>query len=159
MGIEIERKFLLKTNLWKKISHRSSKMSQGYLVQGAERSVRVRVDDSGKAFINIKSSTNGISRLEYEYQIPLSDADEILSQVALKPIIEKTRYYVDIDNHTWEIDVFTGANQGLVVAEIELSSEDESFTKPDWVGEEVSGDTRYYNQNLIDHPFCDWGDN
>lgn len=158
MGKEIERKFLVANNDWEQSVVRSARMTQGYLGRGAERSVRVRTTGGGKAFLNIKSSTTGITRLEYEYEIPSDDAQEILSHIALKPVIDKTRHYIETGPHTWEVDVFTGENEGLIIAEIELSSEDEVFDKPGWLGEEVSGDARYYNMNLIDNPYQNWSE-
>jgi len=156
MAIEIERKFLVTDNSWKQQAHALFRMKQGYLSQGGERSVRIRTNANGKAYLNIKSSTTGIRRLEYEYEIPLTDAEEILANIALKPVIDKTRYLVKIGGHTWEVDEFYGDNQGLVVAEIELSDEDESFERPAWLGKEVSADNRYYNMNLIQNPYCNW---
>lgn len=148
MGTEIERKFLVINDDWKNEVDRSKHMIQGYLGHGPERSVRVRTSGDGKAFLNIKSSTNGISRLEYEYEIPEDEAKEILENIALKPVIDKERHYIKKGKHTWELDVFHGENKGLVIAEIELNSEDESFAKPSWVGAEVSTDARFYNMNI-----------
>lgn len=156
MAIEIERKFLVINNSWQSNVSQSNRLVQGYLTKGGERSVRVRTKAGGKAFLGIKSSADGITRKEYEYPIPYEEALEILEHIALKPVIDKVRHEVIIDNHTWEIDVFSGDNAGLVVAEIELGSEDEIFTRPDWLGEEVSTDARYYNMNLISNPYCDW---
>jgi len=148
MGTEIERKFLVLNEDWRKEANRSAHMVQGYLGRGAERSVRVRTSGQGKAYLNIKSSTNGITRTEYEYAIPLQDANEILENIAIKPIIDKHRYYIEKGPHVWEIDVFERENKGLVIAEIELSSEDEEFEKPQWLGDEVSEDPRFYNMNI-----------
>lgn len=148
MGTEIERKFLVINDQWQQQADQSSHMMQGYLSRGAERSVRVRTTGGGKAFLNIKSSTNGITRSEYEYEIPLADADEILDKIAIKPIIDKTRFFLNQGKHTWEIDVFERENKGLIVAEIELESEDELFEKPAWLGLEVSEDPRFYNMNI-----------
>ena len=108
------------------------------------------------ANLNIKSATLGVTRQEYEYAIPLTDANAMLNTLADGPLIEKTRYHVAHGKHTWEIDVFAGDNQGLVVAEIELAAEDERFERPAWLGEEVSADPRYYNVCLVKHPFNDW---
>jgi len=148
MGTEIERKFLVINDQWQQQVDRSSHMMQGYLSRGAERSVRVRATGGGKAFLNIKSSANGITRSEYEYEIPLTDANEILDKIAIKPVIDKVRNFVIQGKHTWEIDVFEGDNKGLIVAEIELESEDEFFEKPAWLGIEVSEDPRFYNMNI-----------
>ena len=159
MATEIERKFLVINNNWQLNVSQSNRLVQGYLTEGGERSVRVRTKAGGKAFLGIKSSVDGITRKEYEYPIPYDEALEILEHIALKPVIDKVRHEVVIVGHTWEIDVFSGDNEGLIIAEIELSSEDEVFEKPDWLGEEVSTDPRYYNMNLISHPYCDWKDN
>lgn len=148
MGTEIERKFLVTSNDWENDVDSSAHLVQGYLGHGAERSVRVRIAASGKAYLNIKSSTNGITRSEYEYEIPLGDATEILENIALKPVIDKVRHYIRTGQHTWEIDVFERENKGLVVAEIELASEDEAFDRPSWLGKEVSEDPRFYNINI-----------
>lgn len=117
--------------------------------------MRVRRQDE-KAFLTLKGRNTGISRLEYEYEIPAADADELL-QFCQRPLIEKTRYVEKIDGHVWEIDCFFGDNEGLLVAEIELKSEDEPFEKPVWLGQEVSGDVRYYNSNLAENPYSKWG--
>ena len=155
MATEIERKFLLKDDSWKEFSDEGTKYSQGYLVGSEEASVRVRVQGE-RAFLNMKSATIDITRQEFEYEIPLNEAIEMLNNLCDKPLISKTRYHVKIDKHLWEIDVFDGDNNGLIVAEIELKNEDEFFSKPDWLGEEVSDDARYYNTCLVKHPFKDW---
>lgn len=155
MPIEIERKFLLANDHWRAQSDKGVVMRQGYLSGSKRSSVRVRIAGE-QANLNIKSTTLGITRQEYEYPIPLTDASELLDTLADGPLIEKTRYHVQHDAHTWEIDVFAGDNQGLVVAEIELENEDEAFEKPEWLGEEVSADPRYYNVCLVKHPYKDW---
>jgi len=130
-------------------------MRQGYLTSDARCSVRVRVaDDQG--FLNIKSGTLGIQRSEYEYPIPLAEAEEILDTLCEKPLLEKTRHYLRFDGRLWEIDEFAGANAGLIVAEVELDDPDQPFARPDWVGEEVSHDLRYYNSQLARHPYTTW---
>ena len=155
MAIEIERKFLLNDESWRKSADAGTRFRQGYLI-GAERaSVRVRIEGD-RANLNIKSATLGIHRQEYEYPIPLDEAKELLDTLCEQPQIIKTRYLVPYGDHTWEIDVFDGDNAGLVVAEVELTSEDELFEHPPWIGEEVSGDTRYYNVCLVNHPYKDW---
>ncbi len=155
MATEIERKFLLRDASWRDTADRGTRFRQGYLI-GAERaSVRVRIEGD-KANLNIKSATLGIHRQEYEYPIPLEEAEELLDTLCEQPQIIKTRYLVPFSQHTWEIDVFSGDNEGLVVAEVELGAEDEPFERPPWIGEEVSGDTRYYNVCLIKHPYKDW---
>ncbi|OBS10898.1 CYTH domain-containing protein [Acidihalobacter prosperus] len=156
MPTEIERKFLVTSDAWRHQASRSIRYRQGYLGPAETSSVRVRVSDSA-AYLNIKGATLGVSRLEYEYPIPLDDAHEMLDRLCRKPLIEKTRHIVEHAGHHWEIDVFEGDNEGLIVAEIELASEDESFARPPWLGTEVSDDVRYYNVSLVAHPFKAWG--
>lgn len=155
MATEIERKFLLLSDSW--LSDIDSKLHivQGYLATNEFSSTRIRIQDD-KANINIKSATLGITRTEFEYAIPLDDALLMLNDLCIKPVIEKTRYTVRQQHHTWEIDVFSGDNEGLIVAEIELSSPDEAFVKPSWLGEEVSNDVRYYNVCLAKTPYKTW---
>ena len=155
MAQEIERKFLVTNDTWRENVFRQTRMCQGYLNDTKKSSVRVRVAGD-KAYLNIKSATLGINRKEYEYPIPVADANEILSELAHKPLIEKTRHYVKFSDHVWEVDVFEGDNNGLIVAEVELGHEDEEFDLPPWAGEEVSADPRYYNVCLVKHPFKDW---
>ena len=146
--MEIERKFLVKEQLWEAIEKPSpSRIVQAYLVNSAEKTVRIRIKGT-KGFLTIKGPTQGISRSEFEYEIPLKDAEELISTFAEK-VIEKFRYEISFKNHLWEVDVFTGKLEGLYLAEIELNSEDEHFELPEWVGEEVSTDPNYYNSNLI----------
>ena len=155
MATEIERKFLLNDSSWKSFADEGTVYSQGYLVGSKMSSVRVRIQ--GKhAYLNIKSATIDITRQEFEYEIPIDEATEILETLCEKPLIRKTRYHIKNENHLWEIDVFEGENKGLVVAEIELSDKNESFNKPEWLGIEVSDDERYYNVSLVKHPFKDW---
>ncbi len=154
MGIEIERKFLLTGTTWKNLAPGTS-YRQGYLNSIKERTVRVRtIDDKG--FLTIKGISVGATRVEYEYEIPFDDAEKLLNELCEKPIIEKNRYKIPHAGFVWEIDEFFGENDGLVVAEIELESEDQTFDKPEWVGEEVTGDPRYFNSNLIKNPFLKW---
>ncbi|MCB1859745.1 MAG: CYTH domain-containing protein [Gammaproteobacteria bacterium] len=155
MATEIERKFLVKNELWRSQVVSETRIKQGYLSNNANASVRIRVGN-GRAHLNIKSATIGIRRLEFEYEIPVEDAEMMLEGIAEKPFIDKTRYLVRWGDHTWELDVFGGDNQGLVVAELELVAEDESFLVPEWAGDEVSDDVRYYNVNLIKHPYTQW---
>ncbi len=157
MAIEIEHKFLLVNENWRDAVFRSVKYRQGYLTNDANSSVRIRTSDS-HAWINIKSATIGNQRHEYEYEIPFLDANEILDSLCRKPLIEKIRHFVNFGQHLWEIDEFKGENEGLVVAEIELSSVDEVFIKPDWLGNEVTDDLRYYNNNLTSMPFSTWSE-
>lgn len=153
MAIEIERKFLvLNTDFLK--GRQGTEYKQGYLNrEGA--TVRVRIAGEN-AFLTIKGKSDGISRLEYEYAIPRTEANEMLANLCALPPIEKTRYLIDFAGKCWEVDVFHGANKGLIVAEIELNDVDEHFEKPDWLGEEVSHDPRYFNSQLASNPFCTW---
>ena len=155
MAIEIERKFLLKSADWRTQVSQHSSIRQGYLSRDAQSAVRIRISDS-KANINIKSTRDGVYRLEYEYDIPLQDAEELLKLVAHRPLIEKIRHIVHWGDHRWEIDEFFGDNDGLVVAEVELADVDEVFERPPWLGEEVSTDARYYNSNLSKVPYHSW---
>jgi adenylate cyclase len=155
MAIEIERKFLVHCEDWARLSVRSDYMKQGYLAADSATTVRVRVAND-RAWLTIKGVTNQISRKEYEYAIPVADGIEMLDDMCGQDVIEKTRYYIEHANHTWEIDVFQGSNLGLVVAEIELSSEDEHFEMPDWIDREVSNDARYFNVNLMKAPYNQW---
>lgn len=155
MGIEIERKFLLKDESWRQQADTGTQYRQGYLIGAKQASVRVRIEGS-QAFLNIKSMTLGVTRHEYQYPIPLDEAHELLDILCEKPLVEKIRYRLQHANHEWEIDVFTGANSGLVVAEVELASEHEHLTMPPWAGVEVSDDPRYYNVNLVKHPYSSW---
>ena len=155
MGIEIERKFLLKNNDWRAQVVESRRISQGYLTQNSGKSsVRVRLDGES-ANLNIKSRELAIKRQEYEYPIPVTQAQLMLETLCDK-VLEKKRYLVEHQGSVWEIDEFRGENAGLLVAEIELQSEDESFARADWLGAEVSQDIRYYNVSLIDHPYTRW---
>lgn len=155
MATEIERKFLLRNDSWRVKADKSETIRQGYLAGSEKSSVRVRIADN-RANINIKSAALDITRQEYEYEIPVEDANEILDSLSEGPIIEKIRYHLHHGNHHWEIDVFSGDNEGLVVAEVELQSIDENFALPEWLGDEVSDDPRYYNVCLVKHPFKDW---
>lgn len=155
MAIEIERKFLVVGEQWRTQWTREVVMRQGYIIGGKRASVRVRIAGD-KAFLNIKSATLTITRKEYELEMPMQDADEILSNLCDGPLIEKKRFYVPHHGHIWEIDEFDGDNKGLIVAEIELQHVQESFDKPDWLGNEVSDDPRYYNVCLVQYPYKDW---
>ncbi len=158
MAIEIEHKFLLANEDWRKTVSHSVKYRQGYLSSQATSSIRVRTSND-QAWLNIKSATIGTHRHEYEYEIPLIDANEILNTLCKKPLIEKTRHFITDNTHLWEIDVFEGENQGLIVAEIELEITGEDFSKPSWLGQEVTDDLRYYNNNLALHPYSEWREN
>ena len=159
MGIEIERKFLLKNSDWKAHVTETHVIKQGYLQSGLEKSqkssVRIRISNK-QANINVKSVELKAVRQEFEYEIPLHDAQEMLATLCDGIVIEKTRYYVPYGKHLWEIDIFEGDNAGMVMAEIELSRLDEHFEKPDWLGPEVSHDERYYNIYLLKHPYKEW---
>ena len=154
MAQEIERKFRVANDDWRAMATSSSSLKQGYLSSSAEATVRVRLEDN-LGTLTIKSKTKGITRNEFEYAIPAQEAKELL-MLCKGPLIEKIRYRIPQENHTWEIDVFEGDNDGLIIAEIELTSEDDYFAKPQWLGEEVSGDSRYYNSNLATHPYVNW---
>jgi adenylate cyclase len=156
MGIEIERKFLLKGDGWRGLGQ-PTVMRQGYLVADPVRTVRVRIEGE-RAVITIKSKSTGASRGEWEYEIPVPDAAELLERLCEQPLVEKVRHRIGHAGHTWEVDEFQGENAGLLVAEIELGSEDEAFEKPDWIGQEVTGDKRYYNSSLIRLPYSKWKD-
>jgi len=155
MATEIERKFLVTSDAWREAADDGVHFRQGYLIGAQRASVRVRIEGE-RANLNIKGATLGVRRQEYEYPIPLAEAEEILDTLCEQPQIEKTRYHVPVGTHTWEVDVFAGDNEGLIVAEVELSDEDEAFERPAWLGREVSDDTRYYNVCLTLHPYKDW---
>jgi adenylate cyclase len=154
MGKEIERKFLVKGDAWRALA-KGTTYRQGYLNSVKERTVRIRTAGD-KAFLTIKGVSVGASRSEYEYEVPLGDGEEMLEALAEKPIIEKKRYKIPFGGVTWEVDEFLGENSGLIVAEVELTSEDQAFDRPAWAGDEVTGDPRYFNSNLIKKPFKRW---
>jgi adenylate cyclase len=150
---EIERKFLVTDESWRSGSP-GCHYIQGYLSRDPERSVRIRQAGTS-AVITIKGTSQGTARQEFEYPIPLSDA-EALMKLCLRPLIEKIRYEVEYHGKRWEVDEFRGENEGLVLAELELTSEDEPVDLPPWIGQEVSHDARYFNANLVEHPFTRW---
>lgn len=154
MGLEIEKKFLPASDGWRGLAP-GEQIKQGYISVSQECAVRVRIKGT-RAWLGIKGKTEGATRMEFEYPIPVEDAHDMLHNLALRPIIEKTRYLVPFKGFVWEIDEFEGENKGLIVAEIELESEDQAFEKPDWIGEEVTADPRYYNANLVRCPFAEW---
>ena len=156
MPREIERKFLLKNDAWRSQVLASRQMSQGYLASGGNVSVRVRIAGE-EAWLNIKAGGFVASRQEYEYPLPLDEARELLA-LAEGPLVEKTRHYVEQGALTWEIDEFHGDNSGLVVAELELDSEDADFARPPWLGIEVTELRRYYNVCLVKHPYRAWNE-
>ena len=155
MATETERKFRVTSSEWRDEAISGTTLRQGFLSTDPERTVRVRLMD-GEARLTIKGITKGATRAEYEYPIPPGDAAEMLDELCLPGPIEKTRYRVRHAGHIWEIDVFFGANAGLVIAEIELESENEEISFPSWVGHEVTGDPRYYNASLAQHPYREW---
>jgi len=154
VSIEIERKFLVRGEEWKTWS-KPVLLRQGYLSSAPERVVRVRIEGD-EAMLTIKGRNVGAARNEWEYPIPIKDASVLLDQLCEQPLIEKYRYRIEYRGFIWEIDEFFGENTGLVVAEIELQSEDQAFDKPDWIGDEVTHDPRYFNANLIRHPYRNW---
>ena len=154
MGVEIECKFLIDETKLPTLKNGYT-IKQGYIQTVDQTTVRIRICDK-EAYLTIKGKSQGASRLEFEYPIPLSDAEEMLTNLCHSSLIEKTRYLVEHEGHTWEIDIFEGSNQGLIVAEIELESEDEDFSLPEWVGKEVTDDLRYFNANLILSPYTEW---
>jgi CYTH domain-containing protein len=155
MGQEIERKFLVKGDFEKDVLRRE-RIVQGYICAEKERTVRIRIQGD-EGFLTIKSAPNerGWSRYEFELPVALNDAEELL-KLCLTGVIDKVRHWIHVGNHLWEVDVFHGDNEGLVVAEIELASEEETFELPVWAGEEVTGDTKYYNAMLSQKPFSQW---
>ena len=152
---EIERKFLVAGD-FKSFARSSIRIMQGYLNSAPERTVRVRIKED-RGFLTIKglTSVNGLSRFEWEKEIPVQEAEDLM-KICESGIIDKRRYLVDAGEHTYEVDEFYGENEGLVVAEIELSCEDEAFLKPEWLGQEVTGDIRYYNSMLMKNPYKNW---
>lgn len=155
MGVEIERKFLVQGDSWRSQAV-GIPYSQGYLVAEAGKSVRVRIAGE-QGYITIKGPTDGLVRSEFEYSIPVGDARIILKTLCYQPIIEKTRYRLPMGDLVWEIDEFFGENQGLIVAEVELNDPNQAIVPPAWLGEEVSGDPRYFNASLALHPYRQWG--
>jgi adenylate cyclase len=154
MGIEIERKFLVDVDAWRLLKTKGQFYCQGYLSRSPERTVRVRIAGN-KGFLTVKGLVAGASRAEFEYEIPVDEATALLA-ICEKPLIEKNRHEIDGGKVTWEVDEFLGENQGLILAEVELYSEDQLFMKPTWIAEEVTHDRRYYNANLVAYPYCSW---
>ncbi len=154
MGTEIEKKFLITDNSWQGLVV-GKDYCQGYLNSEKGRTVRVRIIGD-RGILTIKGPSEHGARLEYEYDIPVADAREILDLLCHKPLIEKTRYCIPFAGFIWEVDVFKGANDGLIMAEIELEFVDQEFVKPAWIGREVTGDSRYYNANLVQDPYSVW---
>jgi adenylate cyclase len=154
MPLEIERKFLVDTEKLGKPGN-GTRYRQGYLPAAGKTSVRVRISD-GSAWLTLKGKTVGATRLEFEYPVPVADAEGILDSLCEGSVIDKTRHLVDHAGHTWEVDIFAGDNAGLVIAEVELDAEDEVVELPEWVAGEVTDDPRYYNANLVTNPYCNW---
>jgi len=156
MAQEIERKFLVKSNDFKEESFNKTKIVQGFLSTVPERTVRIRIRGD-KGYITVKGIGNksGASRFEWEKEISVEDAENLL-KISEPGVIDKTRFNVKVGEHTFEVDEFYGENEGLTVAEVELSSEDENFVKPKWLGEEVTGQVKYYNSMLMKNPYKDW---
>jgi CYTH domain-containing protein len=154
MANEIERKFLVRGDAWR-TGARSERFRQGYISTETGRTVRVRIGGA-QAYVTIKGERQGLSRLEFEYNIPVADAEQMLDALCQKPLIEKTRHFVEANGMLWEVDEFAGENAGLVLAEVELEHADQAITLPNWVGEEVTEDARYYNSNLVRRPYSTW---
>ena len=154
MATEIERKFLVVGEDWRSLGN-AVEIRQGYLSTVKERTVRVRVMGD-RGYVTVKGITVGAARTEFEYEIPVADAHQMLDQLCERPIIEKTRSRIDVAGLIWEVDSFNGVNAGLVVAEVELEHEAQEIDPPRWIGEEVTDDPRYFNANLIAHPFTEW---
>lgn len=157
MPTEIERKFLIRDDGWKTQVSESHRIAQGYLALTDKAAIRVRIKGDDHAYLTIKSAEKGISRSEFDFPIPIVDA-EALFPLCEGAVIDKVRYLVPIEDVTFEVDVFSGANAGLIIAEIELESEDQTFPVPEWLGEEVSGDPRYFNAALSRRPYAEWED-
>lgn len=154
MATEIEKKFLVLNDKYKSSASKAL-FKQGYLSVDFERTVRVR-SFNGQGFLTIKGKTKSCSRDEYEYNIPMQDAEKMLDKLCIRPIIEKFRYFLTYEGCKWVVDEFLGVNEGLVTAEIELENEHQTFAKPDWVGNEITSDIRYFNSNLVENPFKSW---
>ena len=155
MPTEIERKYVVSGDDWRSEAGDGERIRQGYLNTDPDRTVRVRVRGSDTAELTVKGRNEGPVRPEYEYEIPCGDGEALL-ELCRRPLVEKTRYLLERDGFTWEVDVFDGANKGLVLAEVELEDEDTEPDTPDWIAEDVTGDPRYYNVNLVDAPYSEW---
>ena len=156
MGKEIERKFLVNGDDWRSLGQ-ATRYRQGYLSRVKERTVRIRTI-ADKGYLTIKGVNEGITRVEFEYEIPIDDANSLLDGLCERPLIEKDRSQIPYGDHIWEVDEFFGDNIGLILAEVELESEDQVFKTPEWIGREVSDDPRYFNANLIVNPYRNWSD-
>lgn len=154
MAKEIERKYLVKGTAWRTLAQ-GTVYRQGYLSTVQERTVRVRIIED-RGYLTIKGISVGATRTEYEYKIPVADANAMLDELCERPIIEKKRHVLEYEGLIWEIDEFAGVNRGLVIAEVELSDESQKIVLPDWIGQEVTGDSKYFNSNLTKHPYTEW---
>lgn len=155
MGVETEKKFLVKKELWNKVKKGGTRYRQGYILRQEDKTIRIRLIEGDKGYITIKGKARGISRPEYEYAIPEKDAEELLENFC-DAVVSKKRYKINIEGKLWEVDEFLGDNEGLIVAELELKEEAEQFNLPEWIGTEVTGDPRYYNSELSVNPFKNW---
>jgi adenylate cyclase len=155
MGIEVERKFLVVGEAWRGAATERIRMRQGYLTREGPSSVRIRITGA-EARLNLKSAEVGTTRLEFDWEVPRAEAEQILDRLCHRPLIEKVRHLVPCGGHLWEVDEFEGDNAGLIVAELELGAADEAFEAPAWLGREVTHERRYYNQALVEHPFRAW---
>ncbi len=155
-NLEIERKFLLKNDLWRGLA-KGEIYKQGYLCCDKERTLRVRIQGNN-AFLTIKGLAINASCPEFEYNIPLPEAKSLLTTLCIKPVIEKTRYRIPVDNLIWEVDEFTAENEGLIIAEVELERPDQPVELPCWIGREVTGEKRFYNASLVHHPYSKWSE-
>jgi adenylate cyclase len=153
MALEIEKKFLVTEDVWR--NAQGTMYRQGYLNSEKRRNVRVRIIED-KGYLTVKGMARGAVRAEYEYDIPKDEAEAMLNDLCEKPLIEKKRYKIKYKGHLWEVDEFFGENKGLILAEVELEREDENLIIPEWIGEEVTGDPKYFNSNLIHHPYNKW---
>jgi adenylate cyclase len=153
MALEIERKFLVTKNNWR--NGQGAMYRQGYLNSDENRNVRVRVVED-RGYLTVKGISRGATRVEYEYEIPKAEADAMLDNLCEQPLIIKKRFKIEFKGFVWEVDEFLGENQGLIIAELELESETQTFIKPEWIGVEVTGDPKYFNSNLIHRPYSKW---
>ena len=153
MALEIERKFLVTKNNWR--NGQGTMYRQGYLNSDENRNVRVRVVDD-RGYLTVKGISQGATRVEYEYEIPKAEADAMLDNLCEQPLIIKKRFKIEFKGFVWEVDEFLNENQGLIIAELELESETQTFIKPEWIGVEVTGDPKYFNSNLIHRPYSKW---
>jgi CYTH domain-containing protein len=155
MGVEIEKKFLVKKGLWNKVKAQGKLYRQGYILREDTKTIRIRLVEGDSGYITIKGKTIGFSRAEYEYAIPENEAEELLKNFC-EAIVSKKRYEIKFENKLWEVDEFLDDNEGLIVAELELDDEDETFAIPEWVDKEVTDDPRYYNSKLSVNPYKKW---